>query len=100
MSAAAIDMFDFVATLRASIPDVIHPSAKLICGEYCTEMRLGMEAGDMTDIPRLVRLFRAKIVDELRWEAQKRETPGMGAEMLAMAITLRHQADAFEAGHA
>ncbi len=95
MSAAAASMREHVDALAVRVPREIHPSARVIIGEWLGDMRMAADAGDMREVARLVRMVRAKIVDELRWEAVKYETARDGRE----AYRLRRRADRFEAAH-
>jgi hypothetical protein len=93
----AIDMHHFVEALRASIPDAIHPSPQAICNERCHEMHLAVQDNDTTELLRLMGVFRAKIADELRWEADKLDSIGL-RELADEIAALRAQADAVAAG--
>jgi hypothetical protein len=68
-------MHDWIDTFRDSMAALeIHPSAQCICHEYFSEMHMAIEAGDMTEFARLLRLTQDKIADELFWEEEKRRS--------------------------
>jgi hypothetical protein len=94
----AIDWHGFIEEMRCTIPDIIHPSAQGGCSDRCREMHEAVDAGNIAAFKPLLARFNAIIADELRWEAQKRESIGL-PDCLAEAITLRRMADAREAGH-
>jgi hypothetical protein len=95
-----VDWHDFVHTLHDSIPDVIHPMARGFCHEYCVDMHIAIDAGNMAEFHRLRGLFNARIISELRWEAQKFESISTtDPACVASAVTLRQLADRREAGH-
>jgi hypothetical protein len=67
MSASAPGMHEWIDTFRDSAQlEQIHPSAQCIFGEI-----MAIEAGDMTEFARLLRLTQDKIADELEWEEDK-----------------------------
>ena len=77
MSADALSMHDWIDTFRDSMAaqlQEIHPSAQCICHEYVSEMHMAIEAGDMTEFARLLRLTQDKIADELFWEEEKQRS--------------------------
>jgi hypothetical protein len=98
MREGLVDWHDFVNELRLSIPDVIHSSAHGACFDRCREMHEAVDAGDIAAIVPLLARFNAIIADELRYEADRHESFGT-PDCLVEAVTLRHMADAREAGH-
>jgi hypothetical protein len=77
VSANALNIFEWFETFRTSVSaqlDRIHPSAQCICHGYIGEMRMAIEAGDMTEFTRLLRMTQNKIADELEWEEDKRRS--------------------------
>jgi hypothetical protein len=77
MTASALNMHEWIDTFRDSMAaqlEEIHQSAQCICHEYFGEMHMAIEAGDMTEFARLLRLTQDKIADELHWEEEKRRS--------------------------
>jgi hypothetical protein len=95
MTAAADTMPGFVATLWRRVPREIHPSARNGIRWQLIEAQATAEAGDMREAARLLKLAREKTVDELRWEATKREMFGPCRE----SYKLRCRAERWEAQH-
>jgi hypothetical protein len=71
MSANLTSMRDYIDTLRLSVPTTIHPMAQQFIHEWFNEACLAEDQGNTSEVTRLLDLVRFKIVDELRWEAQK-----------------------------
>jgi hypothetical protein len=90
MSATVISMHDFIEALRMRVPTDIHPSARCIIHEYLGAMRDAID--DPAHVVKLATMVREKIVDELRWEAEKYASVCDYRE----AYRLRHRADRFE----
>jgi hypothetical protein len=75
MSASVLDLHEWVDAFRDGVSAQlaeIHPSARCICREYFGEMHMAVEAADMAELARLVKLTQDRIADELFWEEQKR----------------------------
>lgn len=94
MSASPTSMHDFIEALRVKIPRDIHPMALQFIHEDLGEMREVVD--DPARVMQLVAKVRHRIVDELRWEAEKFAS----VRDFKDAYRLRRQADKFEAAHA
>jgi len=86
---------EFVERLRLHIPLTIHPYGKMIAGEYLIRMRDAALADDATEFARLAGMITRRVVDELRWHAEKEASVGYHRD----AWRLRRRADRFAAGH-
>jgi hypothetical protein len=88
-------MHDFIEALRIRVPrDDIHPMALQFIHEDFCEMCNAVD--DPARVMQLVAKVRHRIVDELRWEAEKFAS----VRDFKDAYRLRRQADKFEAAHA
>lgn len=96
MSGSTTSMHDIINVLRMRVPPEIHPSAQAIIGEYFGEMRDAADRGLPHQVIDLIGRIRWRIVDELRWEAEKSISCGDYRE----AYKLGHRADRVEASHA
>jgi hypothetical protein len=75
MSAGALSMHDWIDTFSVSVQlEEIHPSAQCICHESFNEMHMAVEAGDMSEFARLLRLTQDKFADESFWEEEKQRS--------------------------
>ncbi len=74
MSARRSDMASFIAELRQRVPRDLHPMARQFIHEWFNEALDADERGDHGEVARLLAAVRAKVADELRWEAQKAQT--------------------------
>ncbi len=70
MTANLTSMHDFINTMRRRVPP-LHPSAKVIVHEWLDEADA---VNDANEVARLLDLVGDKIVLELRWQAEDRET--------------------------
>jgi hypothetical protein len=97
-------MYDLIEAWQLRIPRDLHPYGLTIAHEYLAEMRnvaAYSSAGEIApheaerEIARLAGLIRRRVVDELRWHAEKEASGGYYKD----AYRLRRQADRFEASH-
>jgi len=97
-------MYDLIEAWGLRIPRDLHPYGLTIAHEYLTEMRnvaAYSSAGEIApheagrEIARLAGLIRRRVVDELRWDAEKHRSVGYFKD----AYRLCRQADRFEASH-
>lgn len=91
MSASATTMHAFIEQLAQRVPPEVHPSARGIIGEYLAEARSVVDDPAAVTCP--LGKVRRRIVDELRWEAEKYASVDDHRE----AYKLRQRADRFEA---
>jgi LPS O-antigen subunit length determinant protein (WzzB/FepE family) len=71
MTDAAIDLHDFINAFYNSIPAHIHPMAQGACRGYVQDMHDAVNAGDMAEFARLVKIAKDKIASEIEWEEDK-----------------------------
>jgi hypothetical protein len=95
MSASTSYWCDFIEALCIRVPPDIHPSARWNIDHDFSEMREAVVIDDHARIVRLIAKVRDRIVDELRWEAEKYQTVRKHRE----AYRLRRRADRYEAAH-
>jgi hypothetical protein len=97
-------MYDLIEAWQLRIPRDLHPYGLTIAHEYLAEMRnvaAYSSSGEIApheaerEIARLAGLIRRRVVDELRWHAEKEASVGYFKD----AYRLRRQADRFEASH-
>jgi hypothetical protein len=74
MTAAAINLHDFIDTFRASVQEQlgeIHPSPANACCGYFEQMHDAARIGNMDEVSRLTALVQHTIAEELEWEEDK-----------------------------
>jgi hypothetical protein len=96
MSASKTSMYDFINALCIRVPPDIHPSARWNIDHDFSEMREAVAVDDHAHVVLLMAYVRDRVVDELRWEAEKYRTVRKYRE----AYRLRRRADRFEVAHA
>jgi hypothetical protein len=98
MRESLVDWHDYIHTLQETIPDIIRSSAWRTCRDYRTAMHEAIAAGNIPAFKPLLLGVNAMIADELRCEAERRESIGL-PETAVEAITLRRMAAVREAGY-
>ena len=75
MTAAPIELRDFVEQMRSTIPDGFHPACRASIHERLQEMRWAAEEGDTATVARRAKHIEAKIEQELQWERENFARP-------------------------